>query len=78
MRIYPSIFSSANPDAGLLWDFIQAQLEGNMGADKAVQSREPTSPQQLSSPSRLPSTSQRLSAHTEAHCQQKHLPPKAQ
>lgn len=76
MRIYPSIFSSANPEAGFLWEVIQAQLEGNTVADKPVWNREPTSPQQLPSPSRLPSTSQRHSSHPEAPCQQKHLPQK--
>lgn len=75
MRIYPSIFSSANPDAGILWEVIRAQLEGNTVADKPVQNWEPTSPQP--SPSKLPSTSQRPSSHPEAPYQQKHLPPKS-
>lgn len=77
MRIYPSIFSTANPDAGLLWEVIQAQLEGNTVADKPVKNQECTSSQQLASPSRLPSTSQRPSSHSEVSCQQQHLPPKA-
>lgn len=78
MRIYSSIFSSANPDAGLLWEVIQTQLEGNTLAVKLVQNGEPTSLQQLPSPSRLPSTSQRPSSQPEVLYQQKHLSPKAQ